>query len=53
LLVFFSSFTSAAIGVTPSVYELDFEPNLKKVFQFTFLVDGDSDMDVYFFGSSN
>jgi len=47
LLIFFSSgIVSAAIGVTPSSYTIDFEPNYKGDFAFKFITDGDTYLDI-------
>lgn len=50
LTVFFISSASAAIGVSPAKYEINFEPNLKQVLTFNFFGDGDIPMDIYLEG---
>ncbi len=42
-----NSFFVKAIGVTPVSYEIDFQPNLKGVFAFTFLGDGEPKFSIY------
>ncbi len=37
----------AVIGVTPASYEVDFEPNLEKNFNFNFIFDPDSKSELY------
>ncbi|MFW5846725.1 MAG: hypothetical protein ACOCUU_01060 [Nanoarchaeota archaeon] len=42
---------SALSGVSPASYEIDFEPNLKKDFEFTFVFDEDLEQKVEISGS--
>jgi len=41
-VIIFCSFTSAMIGISPGLYEVDFQPNLKQTFRFE--VIGDTNM---------
>ncbi len=47
LLVLFSSFVSAAVGISPGMYNVDFTPNMKQAFSFEFLGDQDMELEIY------
>lgn len=46
LVILLAPFVAAAFGVSPPVYEVDFKPNLKQIFPFTFLGDSDLDFEI-------
>jgi LPXTG-motif cell wall-anchored protein len=46
-MIFAISNASAAIGVSPAKYELNYEPNLKQILTFNFFGDGDVPMEIY------
>lgn len=45
--IYMMSSAYAAIGVSPSDYEINFQPNLKQVFMFNFWTDEDSKLEIY------
>ncbi len=47
LMVFFSSNVYASLGVTPAIYEIDFKPGLKQVFNFNFITEADKKLEIY------
>lgn len=50
LIIFAVNFASAAVGVSPAFYNIDFTPNLKEDFQFNFLFDVGSRAETYIEG---
>ncbi|MEK6933986.1 MAG: hypothetical protein AABW75_03860 [Nanoarchaeota archaeon] len=50
LNIYNADFVSAAIGVSPAKYEMNYEPNLKQVLTFKFFGDGDIPLSIYLEG---
>jgi len=45
-IIFFCSLASAALGVSPAIYELDFTPGLRQIFDFNFFTESNVELEI-------